>query len=110
MGRPRRMSMHKGATDLHRPAGPLPLAKLVECLQKLGGVGEAQLTFKRHMPTQACCCGAIHHASCLALTGSPEPSVLEPVRTFERPVCRPRLEASFVRRSRVCVLGCRCAT
>ena len=45
--------MHKGGSELHKPAGPLPLAKLVECLQKLGGVGEAQLTFKRHMPTQA---------------------------------------------------------
>ncbi len=45
--------MHKGGAELHRPAGPLPLAKLVECLQKLGGVGEAQLTFRRHMPTQA---------------------------------------------------------
>ena len=48
-----RMSMHKGGSELHRPAGQLPLAKLVECLQKLGGVGEAQLTFRRHMPTQA---------------------------------------------------------
>ena len=47
----RRMSMHMGLTEV-KPAGPLPLAKLVECLQKLGGVGEAQLTFKRHMPTQ----------------------------------------------------------
>lgn len=45
--------MHKGLPESHKPAGPLPLAKLVECLQKLGGVGEAQLTFKRHMPTQA---------------------------------------------------------
>ena len=43
--------MHMGLTEV-KPAGPLPLAKLVECLQKLGGVGEAQLTFKRHMPTQ----------------------------------------------------------
>ena len=49
-----RMGMHKGAADPGRPAGPLPLARLVECLQKLGGVGEAQLTFKRHMPTQVC--------------------------------------------------------
>ncbi len=47
----RRMSVHKGLAE-GRPAGSLPLAKLVECLQKLGGVGEAQLTFKRHMPTQ----------------------------------------------------------
>ena len=47
-----RMSMHKGPPEPHKPAGPLPLAKLVQCLQKLGGVGEAQLTFKRHMPTQ----------------------------------------------------------
>ncbi|CAL5223746.1 g6307 [Coccomyxa viridis] len=46
------MSMHKGSPELHKPAGSLPLAKLVECLQKLGGVGEAQLTFRRHMPTQ----------------------------------------------------------
>ena len=49
-----RMGVHKGAADPGRPAGPLPLARLVECLQKLGGVGEAQLTFKRHMPTQVC--------------------------------------------------------
>ena len=46
--------MHKGAAEPGRPAGPLPLARLVDCLQKLGGVGEAQLTFKRHMPTQVC--------------------------------------------------------
>ena len=45
--------MHKGLPESQKPAGPLPLAKLVDCLQKLGGVGEAQLTFKRHMPTQA---------------------------------------------------------
>ena len=51
--------MHKGPGELHKPAGALPLAKLVECLQKLGGVGEAQLTFKRHMPTQACHYSAI---------------------------------------------------
>lgn len=47
-----RLNLHKGLPELGKPAGPLPLAKLVECLQKLGGVGEAQLTFRRHMPTQ----------------------------------------------------------
>ena len=45
--------MHMGLPEPHKAAGPLPLAKLVDCLQKLGGVGEAQITFKRHMPTQA---------------------------------------------------------
>lgn len=44
--------MHKALPELAKPAEPLPLAKLVECLQKLGGVAEAQMTFRRHMPTQ----------------------------------------------------------
>jgi hypothetical protein len=30
----------------------LPVAKLVDCLVKLGGIAEAQLTLRRHMPTQ----------------------------------------------------------
>lgn len=56
--------MHKGSPELHKPAGSLPLAKLVECLQKLGGVGEAQLTFRRHMPTQASQHHALTHPCC----------------------------------------------
>lgn len=30
----------------------LPVAKLVDCLVKLGGIAEAQLILRRHMPTQ----------------------------------------------------------
>ncbi|BDA48578.1 probable exocyst complex component 4 at N-terminal half [Coccomyxa sp. Obi] len=35
-----------------KPLPPLPMAKIVECLVKLGGIAEAQLTLRRHMPTQ----------------------------------------------------------
>ena len=35
-----------------KPLPPLPMAKVVDCLVKLGGIAEAQLTLRRHMPTQ----------------------------------------------------------
>ena len=35
-----------------KPLPPLPMAKLVDCLVKLGGIAEAQLTLRRHMPIQ----------------------------------------------------------
>lgn len=38
-----------------KPLPPLPMAKLVDCLVKLGGIVEAQLTLRRHMPTQVLC-------------------------------------------------------
>ena len=48
-----------------KPLPPLPMAKLVDCLVKLGGIAEAQLTLRRHMPTQVLC---MHAHACLSLT------------------------------------------
>ena len=33
-------------------AGPISLERLVVCLASLGGIAEAQLTLRRHMPAQ----------------------------------------------------------
>ena len=41
------------APEAPKLPAPLPLVKLVDCLVKLGGIAEAQLTLRRHMPTQA---------------------------------------------------------
>ena len=45
-------------------AGPISLERLVVCLASLGGVAEAQLTLRRHMPAQV-----LHTACCRKLLG-----------------------------------------
>lgn len=42
---------------------PMPMARLVDCLVKLGGIAEAQLTLRRHMPTQVALIPLLSHSS-----------------------------------------------